>query len=267
MPDVGKWIFSPTAMISTQNPFPGMNPWLQRKWSDVHTMLIAFIKEVLTPELPSDLAAYAEERIALIADGGELVNCRGDVAITEPWRHGIPPVWTPESDAAAVSATERWVEILDTDGRLITVIEVLSPANKTREAHVAYTLKAQRFLAAGVNLVEIDLVRGGMNCLQIEAELLPRTTGTTYYICVSRGLLPQRREVYPCPLRQRLPAIRIPLRPTDPDIPLDLQPLIDRCYALGRYWRNKWLEPINPPLPEDDAAWAAEQLKAAGLVE
>ncbi len=49
------------AMNSTKNPFPGMNPWLQRKWSDVHTMLIGYIRDSLSPELPPDLAAYAED--------------------------------------------------------------------------------------------------------------------------------------------------------------------------------------------------------------
>lgn len=255
-----------------------MNPWLQRKWGDVHTKLIAFISEALSPELPEELAAYAEERVSLMTAEGEARSFRSDVAITESWRRGMPPVWAPENQAASVavadplliqtpSPTDRWVEIVDDDGRLITVIEVLSPANKTPEGHAAYTFKAQHLISARVNLVEIDLVRGGLHSVQVDAALLPRTTGTIHYVCVSRALLPERREVYPCPLRQRLPAIRIPLRPTDPDIPLDLQPLIDRCYELGRYWRSKWREPLAPPLPDPDAAWAAEQLKAAGLME
>lgn len=66
-------------MISTKNPFPGMNPWLQRKWSDVHTKLIAFISEALTAELPQDLAAYAEERVSLESDDGKARSYRGDV--------------------------------------------------------------------------------------------------------------------------------------------------------------------------------------------
>jgi hypothetical protein len=36
------------------------------------------------------------------------------------------------------------------------------------------------------------------------------------------------------PLRQRLPAIRVPLRRTDPDAALDLQVLIEQCYERGR---------------------------------
>ena len=44
-----------------------------------------------------------------------------------------------------------------------------------------------------------------------------------------------RCEFYVLPLRERLPAIRVPLRRTDLDAALDLQVLIDQCYERGRY--------------------------------
>jgi len=264
-------------MLTTKNPFPGMNPWLQRKWSDVHTKLIAFIAEALSQELPPELAAYAEERIALQTDGKPPVGYRSDVAITESWRQGLPPVWTPDVDQPAVAVAEpllirvpermdRWVEIVDPEDRVITVIEVLSPTNKSAEGRAIYLAQAREYLNAGINLVEIDLVRGGRHSIQLEESLLPDTPGSFHYCCVNRSILPDRRELYPCPLRERLPAIRIPLRPTDPDIPLDLQPLIDRVYELGRYWRSKWLEPLVPPLAEEDTVWARECLTTAGLL-
>lgn len=42
------------------------------------------------------------------------------------------------------------------------------------------------------------------------------------------------REVDPIPLRERLPVNRVPLRPTDADVMLELQPLIDPCHQRGR---------------------------------
>ena len=56
-------------------------------------------------------------------------------------------------------------------------------------------------------------------------------------IRVSRAQRPGRHEVYRISLRERLPAFRVPLRETGPDVPLDLQPLADRCYRTGRYWQ------------------------------
>ena len=44
-------------MHATKNPFPGMNPFLERSWASVHTALIGFIWEGLGPQLPRDLVA------------------------------------------------------------------------------------------------------------------------------------------------------------------------------------------------------------------
>ena len=52
---------------------------------------------------------------------------------------------------------------------------------------------------------------------------------------------------------------------TDPDVPLDLQALVDRCYTTGRYWMLDYARPFDPPFGEDAAAWLAARLKDAGL--
>ena len=67
--------------------------------------------------------------------------------------------------------------------------------------------------------------------------------------------------------QQPTPIIRVPLRLGDPDAPLAIQPLVDRCYAMGRHWLTAYARPLDPPLPREDAAWAAERLQAAGLGE
>ena len=56
--------------------------------------------------------------------------------------------------------------------------------------------------------------------------------------------------MYPGPLRERLPTIRIPLRATDPDVPLDIQTLVDRCYTTGRYWNLDYKRTLWPALAE-----------------
>ena len=55
------------------------------------------------------------------------------------------------------------------------------------------------------------------------------------YVCVTRPPWLTRHEFYVLPLHERLQAIRVPLRRTDPDAALDLQVLIDQCYERGRY--------------------------------
>jgi hypothetical protein len=69
-------------------------------------------------------------------------------------------------------------------------------------------------------------------------------------------------EVYPVPLRQRLPSIRIPLREQEPDIRLDLQLLIDQAYRNGRYARTlNYKAPADPPLPKNELPWARERIR------
>ena len=82
--------------------------------------------------------------------------------------------------------------------------------------------------------------------------------GEHYVTCVTRAALPQRREMYVTPVLESLPVIRIPLRQSDPDVPLDIQSLINRCYTTGRYWKlDHALARLDPPLSGDDAEWAA----------
>lgn len=63
------------------------------------------------------------------------------------------------------------------------------------------------------------------------------------------------------PLRQRLPAIRVPLRRGEPDVALDLQTLIDQAYERGRYGSTiRYDKEPAPPLPPEELAWARDIL-------
>ncbi len=258
--------------MKPHNPFPGMNPWMQNIWSDVHTALIGYIRDALGLELPDDLTARAEETIRVQEDAtGEVSIRRADVGVlqTETWRQGIAPVWTPEDDPALADRlavpvlvekivepiTPRWVEIRERDGKLITVIEVTSPQNKTKSGRRQFESKLGELLSAGVNVVEIDLIRGGIAAKDFEPQGWPMEL---CQIIVQRAAQRQQIEVYPCPLREPLPAVRIPLRAHEPDAALDLQPLINRCHTLGRYWLLNYQQPPAAELTEEETAWARE---------
>lgn len=45
-------------MISTKNPFPGMNPFLELRWPDVHLALIGYIRDALGAELSQDAGCF-----------------------------------------------------------------------------------------------------------------------------------------------------------------------------------------------------------------
>jgi hypothetical protein len=263
-------------MNSTQNPFPGMNPFLERAWQPVHTALITYMWEEIASRLPSDLIVRPEERIA-IDETEPTSGFRPDVVISESWKQGKAPSWRTEGGTESVVAVtpeilwvedeiERWLEIQTQDGHLVTVIEVISPVNK-EDGRGRYKLKQHRYFESTASLVEIDLLRRGRSVLPLPDEWIQKRSrsGTHYFICCSRGWRLGSRELYTCPLRERLPAFQIPLRSTDKDIVLDIQPLIDRIYEVGRYYLGRFDSDPEPPFPPDEAAWVDERLRAAGL--
>ena len=80
---------------------------------------------------------------------------------------------------------------------------------------MAYESKQRNFLAGGVNLVEIDLVRKGDWVFSVDEEALRVRQRTPYMVCVFRATRPGERAFYLLPLRERLPGIAIPLRAQD----------------------------------------------------
>jgi hypothetical protein len=150
--------------------------------------------------------------------------------------------------------------------RLITVVELLSPRNKLESADWnRYVAKRQGFISAGVNVVEIDLVRQGRSVLAGVIQQGLRQAGACYAVCVFRASKPAEREVYPIRLRDRLPAIRVPLRSTDADVVLDLQPLVDQCHERGRDHRLDYHLDLHPPLAPEEAVWVDHLLREHGL--
>jgi hypothetical protein len=135
--------------------------------------------------------------------------------------------------------SERYIEIIDVGSgrRVVSVIEILSLANKSPgEGQELYRRKQRELIDGRVNLVEIDLLRAGDRVLSVGLVHVPPHYRTPYQVCVYRAAVAQPcYEVYRVPLRERLPVIRIPLRATDADVPLDLQALIDQCDRNGGY--------------------------------
>jgi hypothetical protein len=168
----------------------------------------------------------------------------------------------------AEPVTEGFIEIREpgSDDRVITVIEVLSPANKeSGEGRRQYRRKQRELQRGRVSLVEVDLLRAGRWTVLAGRDRLPKRLHKPYRISVFRSWRPLSLEFYHAPLRERLPAIRVPLRRGDPDVALDLQALIDRSYQFGRYERTNYSEAPKPPLSGDDDAWADALLREKGL--
>ena len=145
-------------------------------------------------------------------------------------------------------------------GRVVTVIEVLKPEPPPE----SYLQKLDDYARAGVNVVEVDLLRSSRHRLPVDRGDLPARGQVPYLISLRRGPTPGRWEVYPVVLQQPIPRVPVPLRETDADVPLDLQPLIERVYRAGGHDDIDYARPPVPELEGSDAAWAGELLISAG---
>lgn len=255
-----------------RSPFPGMDPYLEQQWGDFHARIITYLSDALQPGLPDGLRARMEERVYVEALEGSATQFVPDVHVYQMPRGGTQSLGTDEGGVAVADPiivlvpteiTERFIEILDvrSGGRVVTVIEVLSPANKLPgRGRNEYLHKQQQYTDGGVNLVEIDLLRVGQHTTLAKLALIAPDKITTYHTSIFRAGRRDQLEYYRMPLRERLPRIPIPLRPADPRAVLDLQATLDTAYDRGRYDDINYARPLSPPLHPADAEWAAELL-------
>jgi hypothetical protein len=263
-----------------KNPFPGMNPWLESHWGDVHTRLTTYASDQLQPLLPSGLRARIEEYVSVEfdeEDGQSPSRFAPDVRVIEhpggaEASGGIATLVAAEPllvRRIAEPETLRYIQIVDVTAghRIVTSLEFLSPANKAHGPGCRQYRKKQRQMLDGrVNVVEIDLLRAGGWVLAVSKDSVPKQCRRPYRICVVRAARPWTAEVYRTALDQPLPIIRIPLRCEDADVPLNLQTLIDAAYVNGRYADDiDYSKPPRPKLRGDDAQWAEGVLSEKGL--
>jgi len=255
-------------------PFPGMDPYLEHPilWTGVHSRLINVISQQIAPVLLPRYVASIEER----------------VLIDIPQTHRIPDLWIqranrPVRDSSIAGTAvvdvdleeplvmeipsdpirEHYIEILDRyqDLKVVTVIEVLSPINKTvGPGRDEYLRKKHATLESSTHLVEIDLLRRGTRVVDFSAEQMEAIGPFDYLVTVNR-FQPGRMqyEIIPRQLRNRLPKFGIPLVAPDADVALDLQSALDQVYKDGSYMlRIHYERPCSPAINDEDQRWVDE---------
>ncbi|MEM6313805.1 MAG: DUF4058 family protein [Planctomycetota bacterium] len=256
------------------SPFPGMDPYLEAPdlWPDVHAELIVEFRAQLQPQVSPSYAARIEQ-YTFLADPDEMdevVRIVPDVRVVDagPGGGGSATSVVAEAatgvevtDALGLMERSRRLMLLDSRSReLITVIELLSPANKRQsgDGRDAFLDKRHEVTDSSASWLEIDLLRGGEPTVRV-----PQRRRTTYAAFLDRTPDPdkdhRRQYLFPMPLRERLPILPVPLRSGEADVKLDLQAAVETAYARAQYQIdiNYAETPPGPPLGEDDAAWMA----------
>ena len=262
------------------NPLPGMNPWLEAWWGDIHTRLTTYSCDEIQQQLPPDLQARVEEYLSVYEPEEELRKFRRiapDVHVVEQPELLKSPGGglAVEEDVAdephrvrrrSPPLTLRHIQIVDlkANRRVVTAIEFISLANKATSAgRKQYLAKQSELIDAEVNLVEIDLLRDGTWVLAAEQEIYPDRLKGPYRVCVVRAESSEEAELYSAGFAAPLPTIRIPLRPTDKDVLLPLQSLVNKAYENGRYGNDlDYATMPDPPLKAEEQAWITDYLKS-----
>ncbi len=254
------------------NPFPGMNPYLERPrlWAEVHSELIAMLWSNLGAQMPFGYRLAIEQRLEIweapsvddrprfvvpdlsITEGREIQR---EVALKE---RTIPEggimVMTP------VPTRVTYLEVRTASDQVVTVVEVLSPANKTPgRGRTEYLSKRDDVLASEVNLVEIDLLRAG--------EPMPLATVVPdyhYRILVSREWQRPNANLFPFMVQDSIPKFPLPLRAGDNELQVDLRMLLEQMHQTGRY--NGFVDYATPTpgpaLDNETQQWIDERLAA-----
>jgi hypothetical protein len=264
-----------------------MDPCIESSglWPDFHERFLAHLSETLQPILPDNyyavlqtreeigIAGLAPELVAYpdVAVKGQVSASRQGQAV-EPDRGGVLLASQPEQLTAREGESLRvsFLEVREVPpgGRLVTLIELLSPSNKAPGAdRDAFACKQASFLASDVHWVEIDLLRAGEKLACHPSFVLHcRRKCYDYSVVVSRSSRRRPRLVvdfYGFALRARMPVISLPLREPDKDVLVDLGAVLHRTHAAGPYRKALAYdrEPV-PPVTADDMQWIRERVAA-----
>mgnify|MGYP006266194047 FL=1 len=210
----------------------GMHPTLEqpRYFPDLHASLCVDIRYWLAPRLPERYAISVERGLSMTDESGAPKQYRPDASID---RAEAPD--TSYADATSVQPPsftvdvpgqpQRYVAIRGEDERLVTAIEILSPANKAGDGYEDFRHKQMQLAERGIHLVEIDLLTQGKRRWRDE-----RVDQADCVMTLQRAGS-SLANVWAAALGEALPAIPVPLLAPDEDVPLPLEIILQEYLA------------------------------------
>lgn len=218
-----------------RGPFPGrIDPWAEagHYFQQIHSGLIDALIAQLDPQLVEMGYIVGKEASLQIAEGRE-----PDIYIQRAMDAPALDIrWDYELAASEVLAEPGIVAEADVDlqaihvkesgsGRLVTVVEIISPANKTRpEVIVDYRTRRERLvLEHKVNVMEIDLTRSVKRLVNHS-----EAASHAYHIAIHLAGLSFR--IIGVAFEKSLPRVALPLR--GEVVPLEVQSAYTFAYQL-----------------------------------
>ena len=252
------------------SPFPGMDPYLEGPiWHSFHTTFCVEIARQLNSRLDPSYVALPEEWLASEPLDEVTIaskSIRPDVSVVREAKahYGVGTMEPPIKMAAPLEVINkvRYIEIRRSGSlEVVTIIELLSRANKRGSSRNKYLTKRRQILASTIHLIEIDLLRGG--------ERVPMEQPyphDPYFVLVHREQQRPMADVWPIALHNRLPIIPVPLAHDDADVELDLQSAFESAFEGGRFKRVlDYSSPPSDAFTNEESKWIEEVLVKAGV--
>jgi hypothetical protein len=219
------------------SPFPGMNPYLEQEsvWHDFQKRLMAAAAAELTRIVRPSFFIQIDEHCFLHEPSAlERRSLRQNV----------------------IEERVSYSRIQDRDRKdLVTVVELLDICIKSsRVNRDQYMSERDKIVRENVNLLEINLLRGGMPPFKVSQPV------HDYYGLVKRANTVLSYDFWPINLRDSLPALPVPLREPQRDAALNLQHVLDTVYDAAGYEDYIYRNHPQPRLSPEDAAWANQFL-------
>jgi hypothetical protein len=230
-----------------------LHDWTDRPgWEGVHHLWITELLRWVKPRLPEQYRAFIGSA-PLLAIGGPPE--RPDLGVrqwsSDPGSEPAPGAALPSGDAMQIEPDEE-IAVATFDpvtalfvgrhGRLVSVVEVISPRNKDRPvSRNSYLARYLSYLMGGVHLVLIDVHRRPLSFsfadgiakeLQMAQPALPTPSAVSYRVgepaaAGGRMLAIWRR---PFSIGQPLPTIPLPLT-EELSVPVELEPTYQAAAA------------------------------------
>jgi hypothetical protein len=235
-----------------------MDPFLEGyRFHDFHNSMIFTCKRLLAPQLVPRYVPSIESYTVLDNNDGSTgidimypdlgVFIGKDDKVEEPSAvYEKKLKFTPPT--MKVDAEEEfglripYLEIRDKGNhKLVTVIELLSPINKRAAGRAAYREKCGKLHAAGVHLLEIDLLRRGERAFRNRA-----LKNAHYGVRLFRGNGTDV-DIWTIDIKDKLPVLPVPLQEGDDDAILDLGMAFDLVYTESLYDRIIEYDETPPP--------------------
>lgn len=254
-------------------PFPGMDPYLEVTpyWSDFSPAFLTSIRNQLLPTVLPRYDVRLEEYLVLEHDELPQHRVKPDVVVSTNWSSEAGAVQTLAISQSATTleaaypdfdplTQRRLVLTHRASGKVVTIMEVLSPINKApgKDRIDAYERKREELLTTSCHLIELDLLRGGER-LPIKGNVPPGD----YFAYIGRRERRPSCQVIGWSWQSVLPPIPFPLLPEDGEIQLDLAAAFRNAYEPAYYdQRLPFDSPLRPALSQKEIDWVHNQSKS-----